>query len=72
MVISLIQVDYNMFGVPIQPIPEDKNIPLQGPRVFSASSRRTKDEMERILRFLVAEISAIEGCEIVKNKVGRN
>lgn len=27
------------------------------------------DEMERILRFLVAEISAIEGCEIVKNKV---
>ncbi|CAL1163244.1 unnamed protein product [Cladocopium goreaui] len=25
--------------------------------------------MERILRFLVAEISAIEGCEIVKNKV---
>jgi hypothetical protein len=28
--------------------------------------------MERILRFLVAEISAIEGCEIVKNKVGRN
>eukprot|EP00435_Cladocopium_sp_Y103_P057851 s269_g20.t1 len=28
-----------------------------------------EDEMERILRFLVAEISAIEGCEIVKNKV---
>jgi len=27
------------------------------------------DEMERILRFLVGEISAIEGCEIVKNKV---
>lgn len=27
-----------------------------------------EDEMERILRFLVGEISAIEGCEIVKNK----
>ncbi|CAK9070936.1 unnamed protein product [Durusdinium trenchii] len=27
------------------------------------------DEMERILRFLVGEISGIEGCEILKNKV---
>mmetsp|Transcript_95605 Transcript_95605/g.227736 ORF Transcript_95605/g.227736 Transcript_95605/m.227736 type:complete len:802 (+) Transcript_95605:65-2470(+) len=27
------------------------------------------DEMERILRFLQAEITQIEGCEIVKNKV---
>eukprot|EP00913_Durusdinium_trenchii_P009090 g8546.t1 len=29
----------------------------------------TCDEMERILRFLVGEISGIEGCEILKNKV---
>ena len=27
--------------------------------------------MERILRFLVGEISGIEGCEILKNKAAR-
>ena len=25
--------------------------------------------MERIIRFLIQEIGAIEGCEIIKNKV---